>query len=94
MLAQDILQDIHSKYLELAKYWSWQVFGTGQVLELAGIWNWLKAFTPSLDRAHTTYNLTRRYETDCDVIYGDTDSVMVNFKVSHCFVLIHKKPKS
>jgi DNA polymerase delta subunit 1 len=22
------------------------------------------------------------YETDCEVIYGDTDSVMVNFKVT------------
>jgi DNA polymerase family B len=27
------------------------------------------------------YNRANGYEADCDVIYGDTDSVMVNFKV-------------
>lgn len=27
------------------------------------------------------YNRANGYETDCDVIYGDTDSVMVNFRV-------------
>jgi len=27
------------------------------------------------------YNRVNGYEADCDVIYGDTDSVMVNFKV-------------
>ncbi len=27
------------------------------------------------------YNKANGYEADCDVIYGDTDSVMVNFKV-------------
>lgn len=29
-----------------------------------------------------TYNKANGYKHDCDVIYGDTDSVMVNFKVS------------
>lgn len=28
-----------------------------------------------------TFNRANGYEEDCDVIYGDTDSVMVNFKV-------------
>ena len=28
------------------------------------------------------YNREHGFEADCDVIYGDTDSVMVNFKVS------------
>ena len=27
------------------------------------------------------YNKEHGFEADCDVIYGDTDSVMVNFKV-------------
>ena len=27
------------------------------------------------------FNKESGYEADCDVIYGDTDSVMVNFKV-------------
>ena len=27
------------------------------------------------------YNRTNGFEEDCDVIYGDTDSVMVNFRV-------------
>ena len=27
------------------------------------------------------YNKSNGYEADCDVIYGDTDSVMVNFGV-------------
>ena len=29
----------------------------------------------------STYNKANGYEADCDVIYGDTDSVMVNFGV-------------
>lgn len=28
------------------------------------------------------YTRANGYEADCDVIYGDTDSVMVNFSVS------------
>ena len=28
------------------------------------------------------YNKEHGFEADCDVIYGDTDSVMVNFKVA------------
>ena len=28
------------------------------------------------------YTVANGYETDCDVIYGDTDSVMVHFRVA------------
>ena len=28
------------------------------------------------------YTCTNGYESDCNVIYGDTDSVMVDFRVS------------
>jgi hypothetical protein len=28
-----------------------------------------------------------RYEADCKVIYGDTDSVMVNFRASVCVTM-------
>lgn len=36
------------------------------------------------------YTKANGYESDCTVIYGDTDSVMVNFKVLsvHCLLLM------
>lgn len=38
------------------------------------------------------YNKANGYEADCDVIYGDTDSVMVNFRViSFHLSLLHAK---
>lgn len=33
------------------------------------------------DLVTKTYCKANGYETDCEVIYGDTDSVMVHFKV-------------
>lgn len=35
------------------------------------------------------YNRANGYEADCDVIYGDTDSVMVNFKVLAVSKVLH-----
>lgn len=32
------------------------------------------------------YTTQKGYETDCHVVYGDTDSVMVNFKVGDCLL--------